>query len=69
MCIKEFHRKVVQRIREEFEEMPGLRLTVHEASRFWALDEDTCELVLTELATQGFLARGVDNRFQVHAEV
>ena len=61
------NRKLVQRLREEFEETPGLRLTVDEASRFWALDEMTCELVLTELAIQGFLARGVDDRFQVDA--
>jgi hypothetical protein len=61
------YRKLVQRLREEFEETPGLRLTVDEASRFWALDEVTCELVLTELAIQGFLARGVDDRFQMYA--
>jgi hypothetical protein len=61
------YRKLVQRLREEFEDTPGLRLTVDEASRFWALDELTCELVLTELAIQGFLARGVDDRFQIYA--
>ena len=67
--MKEHHRKVVQWIREEFEEIPGLRLTAREASRFWAMDEPTCELALAELALQGFLAQGVDNRFQVYAEV
>jgi hypothetical protein len=34
--------KLAQRIREEFEEAPGLRITVIEASRFWGLDEETC---------------------------
>jgi Fic family protein len=66
--MKDHHRKVVQRIREEFEEIPGLRLTAHEASRFWAMDEATCELVLAELALQGFLAQGGDYRFQMYAE-
>src|SRR6185503_14617330 len=33
-----FFRKLVQRIREEFEDAPNLRLTVSEAARFWALD-------------------------------
>jgi hypothetical protein len=61
------HRKLVQRIREEFEETPGLRLSVREASRFWGLDEATCELVLAELAASGFLAAGVDRRFEVDA--
>jgi hypothetical protein len=62
------YRRVVQRIREEFEEIPGLRLTVREASRFWGLEESTCELVLAELAMDGFLAQGVDNRFQVYMQ-
>ena len=61
------YRKLLQRLREEFEETPGLRLTVREAARFWALDEVTCQLVLTELASQGFLARGIDDRFQMFA--
>jgi DNA-binding IclR family transcriptional regulator len=65
--MKEHHRKVVQRIREEFEETPGLRLTVREASRFWALDEATCQLVLLDLVSQGFLAQGIDNRYQMYS--
>jgi len=67
--MKAHDRKIVQRVSEEFEEMPGLRLTVREASRFLAIDEPTCELVLTELAGSGFLARGADDRFHVYAEV
>ena len=67
--MKEHHRKMVQRIREEFDEIPGLRLTAREASCFWAIDEATCELVFAELALQGFLAQGVDDRFQVYAKV
>jgi hypothetical protein len=59
-------RKLVQRLREEFEDTPGLRLTVREASRFWMLDEVTCGRVLTDLTSQGFLARGVDGRFQMY---
>jgi hypothetical protein len=61
------YRKLVQRLREEFEETPGLCLTVREASRFWALDEVTCGCVLTDLTAQGFLARGVDGRFRCSA--
>jgi hypothetical protein len=58
-----FFRKLVQRIREEFEDAPNLRLTVSEAARFWALDFATCERILTELLRTGFLARGPDERF------
>jgi DNA-binding IclR family transcriptional regulator len=55
---------LVQRIREEFEEAPGLRLTVREAARFWGLDEKTCGHVLHQLFAVGFLARGGDGRYR-----
>jgi hypothetical protein len=56
--------KLAQRIREEFEESPGLRVTIDEGARFWGLDEDVCELVLAELLSDGFLARGSDQRYR-----
>ena len=58
-----FFRKLVQRIREEFEDAPNLRMNVNEAARFWGLDFGTCERVLIELLRTGFLARGPDERF------
>ena len=57
-------RKLVQLIREEFEEAPDLRVTAGEAARFWALDLSTCERVLTELLRAGFLALGTDARYR-----
>jgi hypothetical protein len=55
--------KLTQRIREEFEEAPGLRVTVSEAARFWGLDEQTCEQVLVHLFATRFLTRGDDRRY------
>ena len=55
---------LVQRIREEFEEVPGLRLTIREAARFWGLDEETCGQVLHQLVAVRFLARGGDGRYR-----
>ena len=55
---------LTQRIREEFQESPGLRLSVDEGARFWGLDETVCELVLSELMADGFLSRGRDYRFR-----
>ena len=57
--------KMVQRIREEFEQLPGLRMTVAEASRFWALDEGVCEAVLARLLSAGFLVKDGNQRFAV----
>ena len=56
--------KLTQRIREEFEEAPGLRVTVPEAARFWGLDEATCERVLMHLFAAGFLVIGLDRRYR-----
>jgi hypothetical protein len=53
---------LTQQIREEFEEAPELRMTIAEASRYWSLDEDTCELVLARLFAAGFLTRDHDGR-------
>ena len=55
---------LVQRIREEFEEAPGFRVSLREASRFWGLDETTCDVVLHQLVAVGFLTRGGDGRYR-----
>src|SRR5262245_13004685 len=59
-----FFRKLVQRIRDEFEYFPDLCLTASEAARFWGLDLATSERVLSELLLSGFLTRSADNRYR-----
>lgn len=46
---------LLHRIRSEFLEMPGLRLTPVQAARLWALDPHTSERLLDGLTTTGFL--------------
>jgi hypothetical protein len=48
---------VIARVRGEFREMPGMRLTFDQAVRLWALDRRTCETVLDRLVTVGYLVR------------
>ena len=48
---------VVRRIRAEFLEMPGLRLTPAQATRLWGLEPDTCEAVVDVLVRREFLRR------------
>lgn len=55
--------KLAQLIREEFEDAPGLRLSVSEGSRFWGLDEMTCAYALERLVAIGFLRKGLDERY------
>ena len=60
---------VVRRIRGEFLEMPGLRLTVQQARRLWRLDETACEAVLGALVDAHFLARTRDGAFVRYEKV
>ena len=48
---------VCRRIRGEYTEMPGLRVTQPQAQRLWGLDEATCRLALDSLVGAGFLRR------------
>jgi hypothetical protein len=45
------------RVRGEYHEMPGLKLTEAQARRLWNLDGHTCSLVLATLLEQQFLKR------------
>jgi hypothetical protein len=49
------HEHVVQRIREEFREMPGLQLTPAQATRLWGLDHHICRAVIDALVASAFL--------------
>jgi hypothetical protein len=49
--------QIVCRIRAEYLEMPGLRLTPVQAQRLWGLDEQTCLQVLESLTKDRFLDR------------
>jgi hypothetical protein len=54
---------LLARIRGEYQEMPGLRLTVAQASRLWQLDALTCTAVVEALVAHGFLVRTRDGAF------
>jgi hypothetical protein len=48
---------VVRRVRAEFLEMPGLRLTFAQAMRLWGLSEEDCQRVIDVLIRSCFLQR------------
>lgn len=48
---------LLAQIRGEFREMPGLSLTLRQASRLWNLDPLTCDVALRVLVEERFLAR------------
>jgi hypothetical protein len=46
---------LVARVRGEYQEMPGLRLTFAQACRLWQVDASTCEMLLEQLVRERFL--------------
>lgn len=54
---------LAERVRGEFLEMPGLKLTLAQAGRLWSLDMGTCRKVLGELVETGFLCELADGTF------
>ena len=44
-------------------EMPGLRLTLEQAQKMWALDATTCAALIAALVDTGFLFKTRDGAF------
>ena len=53
------------RVRREYRDLPGLKLTLAQARRLWHVDAAACETMLASLVEQGFLARTADGAFVV----
>lgn len=56
-------RELSRLVRAEYEEMPGLSVTLAQAQRLWSVDRQTCELVFMGLVERGFLRRTARDRF------
>jgi len=54
---------LVYRVRGEFHEMPGLRLTFAQACRLWQLDPGTCDAVLAALIQDRVLHKTRDGHY------
>ena len=57
------HSSLINRIRGEFLEMPGLRLTLAQAQRFCAVERTLCQRVLGTLVETGFLCIKTDGTY------
>ena len=56
---------VLARIRAEYVEIPGLKLTAPQARRLWALDGTTCDAALAALLDAQFLSRTPEGLFVI----
>ena len=53
----------LERMRRDFEVLPGLALTLAQARRLSALHESTCRELLDALVAEGFLCVRFDSRY------
>jgi hypothetical protein len=53
----------LRRVKGEYLEMPGLRLTPAQAQRLWGLDREACDALLGALVDTKFLYRTRDGAF------
>jgi len=57
------HKSVLIRIRAEYLEMPGLRLTLEQAQRLCGVERELCRIVLDALVAEQFLCVRADGTY------
>ncbi len=60
---------VLNRLRGEFLEMPGLRLKPHQVQRLCHVERTVCQKVLDVLVEEKFLARDADGHYARRCQV
>ncbi len=56
-------RRTIERLRGEFLEMPGMRLTARQVQRLCGIDETICQVVLDALVEMKFLRVNADGTY------
>ena len=56
---------LMKRVRGEYREMPGMRLTLDQAMRLWMVDRRTCAAVLNSLVAAHFLEQDPHGRYKM----
>ena len=56
----------LRRVKGEYLEMPGLRLTTAQAQRLWGLDRESCHALLGALVDAKFLYKTHDGAFSLN---
>lgn len=55
---------LLRRVRGEYREMPGMRLTIEQAMRLWNIDRQACASVFNSLIASHFLEMDGFGRFR-----
>jgi len=62
------HEHLLNRIRAEYLEMPGLRLTFQQMQRLFGIERTVCQTVLDSLVDAWFLCAKLDGRFALSTD-
>ena len=54
---------LIRQIRDEYQHMPGLKLTREQACRLWAVNTETCDAAIHALVEEGFLHKTGTGKF------
>src|SRR3954462_4298901 len=54
---------LIRQIRDEYQHMPGLKLTLDQACRLWAVNTETCDAAINALVEEGFLHKTGTGKF------
>jgi hypothetical protein len=57
------YQQALTRIRSEYLEMPGMKLTIEQVQRLSGVDNDSCKRVLDDLVRMRFLRVGPDGHY------
>ena len=59
---------LLRRIRSEFEEMPGLSLTLGQAAKLFGIPPETCARILAQFAEEGLLCLTINRRYALRMQ-
>ncbi len=59
-------RRLIERVRGEFNEMQGFSPTLDQAARLFSLSRDECHRVFAQLLREGFLGCSADGRYRLN---
>jgi hypothetical protein len=62
------HEHLLNRIRAEYLEMPGLRLTFQQMQRLFGIERTVCQTVLDSLVDAWFLCAQLDGRYALSTD-
>jgi hypothetical protein len=59
------HEQILERLRAEYREMPGMRLKLEQVQRLCGIEQPLCKVALEDLVEAKFLRQGSDGAYML----